>query len=154
MSAERLRRRIEEWFTMPIEGHGLWCRYEDAREMLGEVLTLLAAPEGDTEPERCPECGGRIKGFTANAIRQCTHEWHFTPAGLTDREYRALYRLVRAGEGEGLATAQTHIRESPSPAPSECPTCGSTERDVLELIYPGYGCTRWSRDPWHGGAVR
>lgn len=52
-----------------------------------------------TVDDRCPECGGRIKGFTANVIRQCPHEWHFTPAGLSEREYRALYRLVRAGEG-------------------------------------------------------
>jgi len=37
MERDRLRRRIEEWMTMPIEGHGLYARYEDAREMLSAV---------------------------------------------------------------------------------------------------------------------
>lgn len=66
-----LRQRILEWRAASIEGHGLWARYQDARELLAEVLDLI--------PDECPECGGRIKGYVANAIRKCGNDWHFTP---------------------------------------------------------------------------
>lgn len=47
MDVNRLTQRIREWFDLPIEGHGLYARYEDARMLLGSVSDALDAAQAE-----------------------------------------------------------------------------------------------------------
>lgn len=53
---------------------------------MGMVTGTIANPDRErcndpwhrdaTEPERCPDCGGLVKGFHANYLRRCPNDWH------------------------------------------------------------------------------
>lgn len=64
-----LRRRIGEWFDLPIVGMGLWARYEDAKGLLREVLG------GEGLDEECSTCaeGDYPKGECPSSKRPCGH---------------------------------------------------------------------------------
>lgn len=39
--AAYFRKRVDEWREMPILGHGLWARYQNAHSLLDDALRLL-----------------------------------------------------------------------------------------------------------------
>ena len=40
--------RIDEWLAAPIEGHGLYARYADARDLLTDLRAVLEAMADET----------------------------------------------------------------------------------------------------------
>lgn len=46
---ETIRARVEAWLAAPIEGHGLWARYQDARDLMPELLAELDRLRGALE---------------------------------------------------------------------------------------------------------